>query len=88
MRSFLGSIAVAGLALAGCASHHVSMSDVPPNVRDTINREAGGAAITKVEKETKNGQTYYEADTMKNGKKWEIKVDESGRVISSGEEHD
>ena len=84
MRSILGTIGAAGLLLAGCASHHVSMSDVPAAPRATIEREAAGGTIESVERETKNGQTYYEADIMVNGKKREVKVDESGRMMTDG----
>ena len=51
-------------------------------------RETAGGTVQKVEKETRNGQTYYEADATVNGKKWEIKVDENGKLISKDEDHD
>jgi uncharacterized membrane protein YkoI len=60
----------------------MTLADVPPAVRDTLTREAGGAKIESVDKEMKNGQTIYETDVMMNGQNWEIKVDPSGKVIS------
>ena len=60
----------------------VTMDQVPPAARDALKREAGGAAITKIDKETSGGKTVYETDVMINGKNWEIKVDEAGNVVS------
>ena len=84
MKTFPGSIAVAFMALAGCANHHVSMSEVPAAPRATIEREATGGWVEKVEKETRDGQTYYEADIVVNGKKREVKVDEAGKLMTDG----
>ena len=83
-KSVFGAIAVAGLAIAGCANHHVAMSEVPAAPRATIEREATGGWVEKVEKETRDGQTYYEADIVVNGKKREVKVDETGRMMTDG----
>jgi len=35
-----------------------------------------------VDKEEDKGKVIYEADVMVNGKNWEIKVDQEGKVVS------
>ena len=81
--------------LVGCASHGksdegkevpVAIGDVPPAVRATLEREAGGGKITEVEKEVKNGKTVYSADLMVNGVAWDICVAEDGTVLSKEKE--
>jgi uncharacterized membrane protein YkoI len=59
----------------------MSLSEVPPAVRNALNREAGGAQISDVERETEDGRTIYEANVTSGGKTWDIKVDENGKVI-------
>jgi len=90
-------IGVLALGL-GCKEMHegkekdetaMTMSDVPPAVRDTLTKEAGGAPIGKVDKEMQDGKTVYETDVKAaDGKTWEIKVDDTGKLISKKEEKD
>jgi hypothetical protein len=88
----IGSVS---LALVGCnaSNQHkenekeegnevqITADQLPPAVRDTMQRESGGAALTKVEKETKEGKTSYEADTTIGGKEYELKVAEDGTLL-------
>ncbi len=60
----------------------MTMDTVPAAVRDGLNREAGGAKVEGVDKESRHGKTVYEADVMKDGKNWEIVVDDSGQLVS------
>lgn len=93
----IGFILAGAVALSvGCSHMHggkdaegeeknevkMSINDVPPAVRDSLNREAGGQMIKSVDREEQNGKTIYETDVMMNGKNWEIKVDENGKTIS------
>jgi hypothetical protein len=57
------------------------MAQVPAAVQATLQREAGGAAITTVDKESKDGKTVYEADAPINGKNYEIVVAEDGTLL-------
>jgi uncharacterized membrane protein YkoI len=69
----------------------MSLSEVPAAVRDGLQKAAGGSKIDKVDKMQVNGKTIYETDVMKDGKEWEIQVDESGNVVSNkmeGKEED
>ena len=88
------SALVAGLMVVGCSHMHhekeegeegnevkMTIDQVPPAVRATLEREAQGATIKTVDKEEDHGKTVYETDVMINGKNWEIKVDESGKVV-------
>jgi uncharacterized membrane protein YkoI len=85
--------AAAGM-LVGCSNMHhekegeegnevkMTLDQVPPAVRSALQREAQGAAITAVDKEEDKGKTIYETDVMLNGKNWEIKVDQDGKLVS------
>jgi hypothetical protein len=96
-------VSVLALAIAGCSHHKkmdkeeeeegnevkMSMSEVPSAVQDTLHREANGATIGKVDKETrKDGQIVYETDVKQNGKNHEIRVAPDGRLISNKIEED
>jgi len=88
------SIIFSAIALSGCASHGdhddnemaVAMSDVPPAVRATLERESAGGKVTEIEKEVKNGKSVYSADMTVNGVAWDIQVAEDGTVISKERE--
>ena len=43
------------------------MTDVPPAVRATLERESAGGKVTEIEKEVKNGKAVYSADMVVNG---------------------
>jgi uncharacterized membrane protein YkoI len=93
MRPFALGLTVAALTF-GCQSMNkehgddeedeveMTLDQVPAAVREGLQREAGGAAVTKVEKETEHGRTGYETDVKIDGKEWEIIVDENGKLIS------
>lgn len=61
----------------------MTMDQLPASAREGLTREAGtGATIGEVEREEENGRTVYEADaTAADGTKWEITVDESGKLL-------
>jgi uncharacterized membrane protein YkoI len=60
----------------------MTLDQVPAAAREGLQREAGGATITKVDNEKHNGQTVYETDVKSGGKTWEIMVDENGNLVS------
>ena len=85
MRKFWAIIAVA--SITGCATSNsgevkMKYADAPTPVKAGLKREAPSAEIVSVEREVENGMTVYEADVMQDGKKWEVKVDETGKLIS------
>jgi hypothetical protein len=88
---------VAAAALVGCSSHGgehgehakevaVTMNEVPPAVRATLDREAAGGKVTEIEKEMKKGHTVYSADLLVHGEAWDITVAEDGTVVSKERE--
>lgn len=60
----------------------VKLADCPKAVQDALAREAGGAVIADVDKESEKGKTIYEADATIGGKNYEIKVAEDGTLVS------
>ena len=70
-------------AKAGAVEVKIALTDCPKVVQDTINKVAAGGTVGKVEKETENGKTTYEAKVTVGGKKTEVTVAEDGTLISS-----
>ena len=67
----------------------VSLSDVPKAVQKTITDNAHGGKIDKVEKETKNGETVYEAKVKTSDDNvMEIKANENGDLRELKTERD
>jgi uncharacterized membrane protein YkoI len=59
----------------------VSLDNVPAAVKATILKEAAGAEIEEVVKETEDGQTVYEAEVIINGQEADIKVAADGTLL-------
>ncbi len=74
-------VAVTGLANGDEDEEKVSIDQVPAAVKATILKEAGGATIKEIERETKNGKTAYEAEWVADGKEIEIKVAPDGALL-------
>jgi hypothetical protein len=86
--------------LAGCGTFHedeaVPLSAVPSVVQSTIQANANGGTVMRVEKETKHGDhVVYEAKVKgKDGERSEIEVAESGKLLKyklcdeKGEHHE
>jgi uncharacterized membrane protein YkoI len=66
----------------------VSLDDVPAAVKATILKEAAGAEIEEVDKETEDGQTVYEAEFEADGKEIEIEVATDGTLLERETEED
>ena len=60
----------------------VELSNCPAAVQKTLKREANGAEIEVVDKETKGGKAVYEVDVKIEGKNYKIRVGEDGILIS------
>jgi uncharacterized membrane protein YkoI len=67
---------------------NVTLDQVPPAVKATLLKEANGAKITEIEKETKNGKTVYEAEFVAGGKTVEVKVASDGKLLKREVEDD
>lgn len=66
----------------------VSLSEVPEAVKATILKEAGGAEIEEVVKETEDGREVYEAEFVANGQEVEIEVAADGSLLEREVEDD
>lgn len=99
MKSRIALITLLGLALclmlaavsfAGeCKNEQkVTLDQLPPAVRATLENQAQGGTIGDIDKETKDGQVVYEADVVKGGNKIEVKIAENGTLISAKPEEE
>ena len=66
----------------------VSLNEVPEVVKATILKEADGAEIGEVVKETEDGQIVYEAEFVINGQEVEIEVAADGTLLEKEIEND
>jgi len=66
----------------------ISLDEVPGAVKATILKEAAGAKIEEVERETDDGRTIYEAEFIVNGQEIEIKVAADGTLLEKKVEDD
>jgi uncharacterized membrane protein YkoI len=66
----------------------MELSDCPKPVQKTLNREANGGEIDKVEKETRYGKPVYEIDVKIDGHNYEILVAEDGVLLSKALDED
>jgi hypothetical protein len=88
------SVGSVGIVLAdedeGAHEHQsVAMADLPAAAQKTLKREAKGAKIEELRKETrKDGTVAYEAEVVKNGKGTDIEVSAEGKVLERGKTHD
>lgn len=64
----------------------VTLDQTPAAVQETIKRETAGGSIQEIEKETEDGKTVFEAEFTKDGKEFELKVAEDGKVLGVEEE--
>src|SRR5687767_10891294 len=94
-RKTIAAIALAALVTVPACSNlerggddeiKVTLDQVPAAVRQTLEAEAKGAAISEIEKETENGQTVYEAETTIDGKPVELTIGEDGKLIAREDE--
>jgi uncharacterized membrane protein YkoI len=66
----------------------LKLSDCPDAVQKTFQREANGAKIDEVEKESEDGETIYETDVTIDGKQYEIRVAGDGTLLEKALEDD
>ena len=67
--------------VAWAEEEEVTLDQVPAAVKATILKESAGGKITEIERETKNGQTLYEAEFLLDGQKIEIKIAPDGSLL-------
>ena len=77
-----------GVWAGNADEQEVTLDQVPPAVKATILKEAAGAKITEIERETEHGETVYEAEFSRNGREIEIKVAPDGTLLGREVEHE
>ncbi len=75
-----------GAEAAEAGETKVRLDQTPAAVRQTIERELMGAKLEDIAQEKRDGKTVYETDIIRDGHKWEVVVDEDGRIISKIQE--
>jgi uncharacterized membrane protein YkoI len=60
----------------------IKFSDCPAAVQKTLKREANGANLETIDKETEDGKAVYEVAVKIDGKNYEIAVAQDGTLIS------
>ena len=73
-------------ATATAAEKPVKMKDLPVPVQKTVREQIRNAELKGLSKETEKGETFYEAETMVNGKSRDILIDPNGAVVEVEEE--
>src|SRR5262245_47927766 len=67
----------------------ITMSDLPPAVKATFDKEAKGGTLEELRKDTlKDGKTVFYGEVVKNGKGTDLEVSDSGKVMHRGKAHD
>jgi uncharacterized membrane protein YkoI len=67
--------------LAGAAETKVKLADLPVQVQKTVQEQTKNAELKGLSKEVENGKTFYEIETIVNGKSRDLLVDPSGKII-------
>jgi hypothetical protein len=78
VRLWIGLAAAA--VLAAGAEKRLEMKDLPPAVRKTVQEQTQGAEIKGLSKETEDGRTSYEVETITGGKHRDFEVNAKGAV--------
>ena len=80
------TIVVSVLMSAQEQEKKIQRSDLPPAVEKTVVEQSKGATIRGFSQEKENGQTFYEAELMVNGKSKDVLVDVNGSVVEVEEQ--
>jgi len=75
---FLGTIVA--------AEKKIGPQDLPPAVQKAVPAETKGAEVKGYNQETEKGKTFYEVETMLNGKSRDLLFDASGALVEVEEE--
>lgn len=67
--------------LAGAAETKVSLADLPAPVQKTVHEQTRNAELKGLSREVEHGKTFYEVETIANGKSRDLLVDPSGQIV-------
>lgn len=86
-KCLLVCLAVAPLATTGVAQEtKIQRSELPAAVEKTVTAQSQGATIRGFSREIENGQTYYEAELMVNGRTKDVLMDPTGMIVEVEQE--
>jgi uncharacterized protein YpmB len=63
------------------AGQNMTIEQVPPAVRATIERETKGGAITDIEKDREGDKDIFEVEFTQDGKKYELDIALDGTLL-------
>jgi uncharacterized membrane protein YkoI len=63
----------------------LSMNELPPVVRETIRREAGGYKVAEIERATLDGRMVYEVDIQREGANRELHIAADGNILKDSD---
>ena len=88
MRSIFIVIVAAAVFLGSifAVEKKIGAKDLPPAVQKAVPRQTKGAEIKGYNLETEKGKTFYEVETMLNGKSRDLLFDASGALVEVEEE--
>jgi len=66
----------------------VSLQDLPRAIRRVIRKHATGGSITEVEKEIVGATVRYEAEVVRDGKEFDIRVSAAGEYLGTEQEEE
>ena len=70
-----------GAGRATATEHKVQMKDLPPPVRAAIEAETKGDTVKGLSREVDGGKTFFEAETVRDGKSRNLLFDASGKLV-------
>ena len=73
-------------AKKAAAPKKLELKDLPPAVQKTVQDELKGGEIRNIGRETEDGVSQYEVETMLNGKHRDFNVDTKGTLLVVEEE--
>ena len=88
-REFVIAAAIAAFASAGyAADQKVTLNNLPPAVKATVDAESKGATIKSISSEMENGKKVYELETLVKGRTRDLMIDGAGKVYVVEEQLD
>jgi uncharacterized membrane protein YkoI len=77
------AVVAVGFAEKGDQDQKLTIEQLPPAVRATLQAQAQGNPIQDIEKETEDGVTFYSADIIQGDKKLGVEIAENGQLLNS-----
>jgi hypothetical protein len=79
-------LVVASVVAPAHAGENVRLEQLPPAVKDTVQREVKTGQILEIERDQKQGRPIYEVEFLDAGVKWEIHVAPDGKLLTRKED--